>query len=89
MKKLKEFNKVVEKFLQNEIYLPIISDFLDWFWDKIKIHFWKNNNEKLKFNKWDIYFVKLWKNIWTELNKNIHIIKNPLFEISIFKNNFL
>jgi len=43
---------------------------LDWFWNKIRIHFWKNNNEKLKFNKWDIYFVKLWKNIWTELNKN-------------------
>ena len=68
MKKLKEFEQLIKNYLQNEIYLPIISDFLEWFWEKIKIHFNKNT-PNLKFQKWDIYFVNLWKNIWSELNK--------------------
>ncbi len=68
-KKLNKIWNYIEK-IKNDINLAIISDFLDWFLEKLEIHFWNKNNKLLKFNKWDIYFVKLWKNIWTELNKN-------------------
>ena len=55
--------------IKNDITLPIISDFLEWFYEKININFNKKE-PKLNLNKWEIYFVNLWKNIWSELNKN-------------------
>jgi len=71
MKKLEKFNKLVKKLLKQDVLVAVVSDFVDWFSEKLYIHFIsKNENKKLKFNKWDIYFVNLWKNIWTELNKN-------------------
>jgi mRNA-degrading endonuclease toxin of MazEF toxin-antitoxin module len=35
----------------------------------LNLHF-KKKTPNFIFNKWDIYFVNLWKNIWSELNKN-------------------
>lgn len=55
--------------IKNDINLEIISEFLEWFYEKINIHFNKKSPD-LKLNKWDVYFVNLWKNIWDELNKN-------------------
>ena len=68
MKKLKEFNKIVEKFLQNEIYLPIISDFLEWFKRKLELFFYKTD-KKIIPKKWEIFYINLWQNVWSELNK--------------------
>ena len=65
--KLNRINNLIER-VKNDINLPIISDFLEWFFEKLDIHFNKNISN-LKLNKWDIVFVKLWKNIWSELNK--------------------
>jgi len=66
-KKINKFSALIKE-IQNDINLFIISDFLDWFYKKININFnWKTPN--LKFKKWEIYFVNLWKNIWSELNK--------------------
>jgi len=66
--KLNKIWNLIDK-IKNEINLPIISDFLEWFYEKIEINF-NTNISNLKLNKWDVYFVNLWKNIWTELNKN-------------------
>ena len=41
--------------------------YLTWFNKKIDLHLQKN--PELKLNKWEIYFVDLWKNIWSELSK--------------------
>ncbi len=65
-----KINKLFEKinYIKSDITIPLISDFLDWFIEIIDLHF-NNKTLKLKFNKWDIYLVNLWKNIWMELNK--------------------
>jgi len=55
--------------IKNDNTIPLISDFLDWFYDLFVINF-KKNTPNSKLNKWEIYFINLWKNIWTELNKN-------------------
>ena len=65
--KLNRINNLIER-VKNDINLPIIYDFLEWFLEKLDIHFNKNTPD-LKLNKWDIYFVNLGKNIWWELNK--------------------
>lgn len=65
--KLNKIWNIIES-IKNDISLPIISDFLEWFYEKLDIHFNKNDLN-LKLNKWDIVFVNLWKNIWSELNK--------------------
>lgn len=67
--KLNKIWNLIDK-IKNEINLPIISEFLEWFYEKINIHFNKKT-PNLKLNKWDIYFVNLWKNIWSELDKKI------------------
>lgn len=59
-------NKLEE--IKNSFTTPIISDYLDWFVELVDLHFCKEVNSSF-FNKWDIYFVNLWKNIWSELNK--------------------
>jgi len=66
--KLNKILNLIDK-VKTDINLPIISDFLDWFYEIIEINFDKKIPD-LKLNKWDIYFVKLWQNIWSELNKN-------------------
>jgi len=65
--KLNKIQNLVEK-IKNDITLPLISDFLDWFLEKLEIHFNKES-PNLKLNKGEIYFVKLGQNIWWELNK--------------------
>lgn len=62
--------------IKNDINLPIISEFLEWFYEKINIHFSKKT-PNLVVNIWDIYEVELWINIWSELNK-----KRPCVAIS-------
>lgn len=54
--------------IKNDINLPIVSDFLEWFYEKINLNFSKET-PKLSLSKWDIFFINLWKNIWSELNK--------------------
>lgn len=79
--KLNKILNLIES-IKNDINLPIISDFLEWFYEKIDIDFNKKTPD-LKLNKWDIVFVNLWKNIWSELNKT-----RPCIIYSIKKANF-
>ena len=67
---LNKINKLTQRIekIKDDINIPIISDFLDWFYDLFKINF-LDNTPNLKLNKWDIYFIELWRNIWNELNK--------------------
>jgi len=65
--KLNKIWNLIDK-IKNDINLPIISDFLEWFHELLNLNFNKNE-PNLQLNKWDIYFVNLWKNIWSELNK--------------------
>jgi len=65
--KLNKIWNLIEK-IKSDINLPIISDFLEWFNEKLFLHF-KKINPNLNLSKWDIFFVDLWKNIWSELNK--------------------
>jgi len=67
-KKLNKIWNLINK-IKNDITIPILSDFLDWFYNKLNIHFNKQRPD-LKLNKWNIYFVDLWQNIWSELNKS-------------------
>lgn len=66
--KLNKILNLIEK-IKDDIKLPIISDFLEWFYEKLNINFSKKYSEFIP-SKWEIYFVNLWKNIWSELNKN-------------------
>ena len=45
MKKLEKFNKLVEKLLKQDALVAVISDFLDWFSEKLKIHFLNKQNK--------------------------------------------
>jgi len=67
MKKINRLKNFIEH-LVNDVNLSIISSFLDWFMDKLELHFLKPAPD-LVFEKWDIYFVDLWKNTGNELNK--------------------
>lgn len=66
----KKINILKNKFLElfNIQNFELIFDFLDWFKEKLDLNFNKKNPD-LKLNKWEIYFINLWKNIWSELNK--------------------
>ena len=67
-KQLNKINNLIQN-IKNSSNISIISDFLDWFLEVLNLSF----NKKYKNftpNKWEIYFVNLWKNIWSELNKN-------------------
>ena len=66
--KLNKIWNLIDK-IKNDINLSIISDFLEWFYEKIILNFNKKEPKNI-FKKWDIYFINLWKNIWSELNKN-------------------
>jgi len=67
IKKINRLKNLVES-LKSDINNEFISHFLRWFYEKINIHFNKKI-PNLKLNKWDIYYVELWQNIWSELNK--------------------
>lgn len=79
--KLNKILNLIES-IKNDINLPIISDFLEWFYEKLNINFNKNKLD-LKLNKWDIIFVNLWRNIGSELNKT-----RPCIVYSCKKANF-
>lgn len=66
-KKIENFLSKIHE-IKNDITLPEISDFLSWFHEKIEVHFLKST-PKLRFQKWDIFFINLGKNIWSEINK--------------------
>ncbi len=65
-----KLNKILNliETLKSDINLPIISDFLEWFYENININFNKQNPNLIP-NIWDIFEVELWINIWSELNK--------------------
>ena len=77
--KLNKIWNLIEQIKDN-INLPIISDFLEWFYEKLYLNFYKNI-PLLNLSKWDIFFINLWKNVWSELNKNrpCLIISKALF----------
>jgi len=79
--KFKKIKFLIEK-LENDITLPVLSEFLDWFYTKLDVHFNKKT-PGLILNKWDIYYVNLWRNIGSELNKT-----RPCIVYSIKKANF-
>jgi len=66
--KLNKIWNLIDK-IKTDITLPIISEFLEWFYEKLNFHFNKKEPKNI-LRKWDIYFVNLWKNVWSELNKN-------------------
>lgn len=65
--KIEEFINFIENIKNNNI--SKILDFLKWFKEKLKLEF-KYKYSNFIPNKWEIYFINLWKNIWSELNKN-------------------
>lgn len=67
--KLNKILNIIEKF-KNDITLPIISDFLEWFYEKINLNFNRKNVNKF-LKKWEIWISKLWLNIWSEQNWEI------------------
>ena len=67
-KKINKLQNLINK-IKNDITIPILSDFLDWFYNKLNFHF-NRKRPDLKLSKWNIYFINLWQNIWSELNKS-------------------
>ena len=65
--KIKNLSKIIDE-VKNDINWSIISDFLEWFYKKINIHFNKKTPNLIPVI-WSIYEVELWTNIWSELNK--------------------
>jgi len=66
--KLNKIQNLIEK-IKNDITLPLISNFLDWFLEKLDIHFNKENNYKWKISQYSIFIADLWQNIWYEISK--------------------
>ena len=56
------------KKIKTDNTLPIFSDFLEWFYRKLELNF-VENSKNFELQKWDIFYIELWKNIWSELNK--------------------
>ena len=44
--KINKIQDFIEK-IKNDITLPIISDFLEWFFEKLNLHFWNSNIENI------------------------------------------
>jgi mRNA-degrading endonuclease toxin of MazEF toxin-antitoxin module len=65
--KVEKINVFLEK-IKNDINESLIWDFLDWFYEKLNLHFITENND-FYVQKWDIFYVNFWKNIGNELNK--------------------
>jgi len=68
MQKFEELKQLIDKIKKQESLVPLLSDFLDWFVEKLNIEFFNKNNSIVP-KKWDIFYVNLWKNIGSELNK--------------------
>lgn len=66
-KKLEKIENSV-KNLENENTHPMILDFLEWFHQKLEIHF-QRKSPNMIMNIWDIFDVELWINVGSELNK--------------------
>ncbi len=66
-KKLNKIWNLIDK-IRNNTNLSIISDFLERFYRKLELNFTKSS-KNFFIQKWDIFYVELWKNIWSELNK--------------------
>ncbi|EKD29981.1 MAG: hypothetical protein ACD_78C00197G0016 [uncultured bacterium (gcode 4)] len=66
-KELEKISKLIEN-IKNDINIEFIPHFLNWFYQKLDLHFNKNTPD-LKINKGSIFYVNLWQNIWWELNK--------------------
>ena len=66
-KKIEKLREIIEK-IKNSSTVETLWNFLDWFWEKLKIEFLNKKNKFIP-KKWDIFYVNLWKNIWSELNK--------------------
>ena len=66
-KQLDKIWELVEKIKSDKAF-QVIFVFLKWFYRKLIINFYKDN-PNLKLNKWEIYLIELWQNIWSELNK--------------------
>lgn len=60
------FNTITK--LTNEFNQSLLYQFLEWFTQKLQIHFEKNTPNLIP-HQWSIYEVVLWQNIWSELNK--------------------
>jgi len=52
-KKLNKLQNLIEK-IKNDINIPILSEFLNWFYEKLDIHFNKNT-PSLSISKWEIF----------------------------------
>jgi len=65
--KINHIKKISEKY-SNDITISLVSDFLNWFIEKLNLNF-NSKSPNLKYKKWEVYFVNLWQNIWSELNK--------------------
>ena len=83
-KKLNRLKNLVEK-IKNDVTIPILVDFLDWFSLKIKTYFSGSNK---KFPKeWEIWYVRLWYNIWSEQNwEVIWWFSRPCLILKVFLN---
>ncbi len=65
--KLNKIRNLIEE-IKNDITTESISHFLNWFYEKLNIHF-KKNTPNIKIKKGSIFYINLWQNIWSELNK--------------------
>jgi len=74
--KLNKIQNIIEK-IKNDITLPIISNFLEWFFEKLDISFNKQNIYKWKISQYSIFIAHLWQNIWSEISK-----KRPVLILS-------
>ena len=54
----------------NDLFVDSISNMLSWFNKKINIHFWVLVKNDFVPKRWEIYYIDLGINIWTEINKN-------------------
>ena len=54
----------------NDLFTDSISNILTWFNKKINIHFGVLVKNDFVPKRWEIYYIELGVNIWTEINKN-------------------
>ena len=71
-----KINKILNLIwkIKTDITVPLISEFLDWFYEKLNLHFIKNEL-KHPFKKGDLIFASLWKNIDEKIIKIFWIKK--------------
>ncbi len=78
----KEFFDLVIFFKKFNDKFKDLKEFISWYNDKLNINYFKKRDWR-KFKQFQIYYFKLWQNIWWEINK-----KRPI--LILWKtNNFL